>query len=80
MLTKHDLQGRIRRFEQLLAGLNAELVRMAMEHEPWTREEKNGYLEATAGMATKAQHAIAALRPAVGRLVSQEQLARGILL
>ena len=76
MLTK-NLQGRIRRREQLVAGLDSELVRMAMEHEPWTREEKTDYLDAVAGIAVQAKAAIAALRPALGRLVRQEELGRG---
>jgi hypothetical protein len=30
MFTKHDLWGRIRRLEQITAGLNAEIVRWAL--------------------------------------------------
>ena len=34
MFTKHALWGRIRRLEQITAGLNAEIVRLAMGAEP----------------------------------------------
>lgn len=74
MHSKHDLQGRIRRLEQLLAGLNTELVRMAMEQEPLTREEASAYLDAIADMAATAKDAIKALRPAVGRLAREVEL------
>jgi hypothetical protein len=43
MLTKQDLQARVRRLEQLTAGLNAELVRLAMEKEALNADEARVY-------------------------------------
>jgi hypothetical protein len=77
MITKHDLWGRIRRLEQLTAGLNAELVRLAMGAEPLVKCEAEAYLEAVAEMTTSARTAAKALRTAVARLAREEERARG---
>jgi len=39
MLSKQDLQARVRRLEQLIAGLSAELVRLPMEKEALNADE-----------------------------------------
>jgi hypothetical protein len=68
MLTKQDLQARVRRLEQIVGGLNAELVRMAMEQEPMLQCEVRSYLEALQETATSAKLAVVALQTAVARI------------
>jgi len=77
MLSKQDLQDRVRRLEQLAGGLNAELVRMAMEREPMLECEVRTYLEALQEIVTSAKVAASALQTAVARIGREEERARG---
>jgi len=76
MLSKQDLQDRVRRLEQLVGGLNAELVRLAMGAEPMLECEVRTYLEALQEMATSAKVAASALQTAVARIGREEERAR----
>jgi len=75
--SEQDLQDRVRRLEQLAAGLNAELVRMAMGSEPMLECEVRTYLEALQELATSAKVAASALQTAVARIGREEERARG---
>jgi len=76
-MTKRDLENRARRLATLLAGLNAELVRLPMEKEPMTASEADGYRLAVEQMALAARCGLGALQTAIGRLRQEEERARG---
>jgi hypothetical protein len=67
-MTKRDLENRARRLSSRLDGLNAELVRLAMEKEPMLAGEADGYRQAVEQMTVAARSGLGALQAAISRL------------
>ena len=72
MLNRRDLQARIRRLDQLIQGLNIELVQLAVGREPLTKEERRAYCTAIEDMVNAARAAVTTLQAAVDRLTREE--------
>jgi len=76
-MTKRDLENRARRLSSLLDGLNAELVRLAMEKARMLADEACSYRNAVEQMTVAARSGLGALQAAISRLRREEERARG---
>lgn len=68
MHTKRDLLARIHRLQQLVNGLNIELVQASIGCEPRTKEERLAYCRAVEEMVHAAKAALVRLQVASARL------------
>jgi hypothetical protein len=75
MRSKRDLLLRIRRLQQLIEGLNTELVQLAIDREPLTQEERQAYCSAVEEMVHAAKAALVLLQAVVDRLTREERRA-----
>jgi len=67
MRTKRALLARIRRLQQLLEGLDTELVQVAIGCEQLTKEERRAYCRAVEEMVQAAKATLVPLQAAVYR-------------
>jgi hypothetical protein len=73
MRNKRDLLARIQRLQQLIEGLNIELVQVAIDREPLTQEQRQAYCRAVEEMVHAAKAALVPLQAAAGRLTHEEE-------